>query len=136
MRWVPDAIMILRANETIDWQRILDFAVRHRVGKRIALGLSYLCDRFDADVPGHIIDAFDRQGSPVERLEVLAMRGPNDRSAWRHLRRVTYVMRLLGSDDASRLPQALATEIGSRIAVRFHRQHPAAASPRHRRPLG
>jgi hypothetical protein len=128
--------MLLRANETIDWQRMLDFAARYRVGKRIALGLSYLRDRFDADVPGDMIAAFDRQGSRVERLEMLAMRGAGDRSAWRHLRRVTYVMRLLGSDDAGRLPQALATEVGSRIGARLHRQDTNAALIGHRRPLG
>jgi hypothetical protein len=121
MRWIPDALMILRSDDAIDWDRIARFARANRMAGRVALGLSFLRDRFEAAIPREIIGALARSNSAIERLEAMAMRGRDERSAWRHLRRTTYLLRLLQSDHRARLPRAVVSELKLRLRNRFHR---------------
>jgi hypothetical protein len=52
VRWIPDAITILRSRGSdVDWDRLLHLAVTYRVVRRLRLGLSYLAKSFGAPVP-------------------------------------------------------------------------------------
>lgn len=57
VRWIPDAVTILRARgREIDWQRVEDLAVSYRVAQRLLLGLSYLSNSFAAPIPQDTLD--------------------------------------------------------------------------------
>ncbi len=114
MRWIVDAAVILRSGHAIDWQRMVLFARENRLGRRLALGLAFLKDRFALPVPGDAIARLSAQGALIERIELLGMRGADARSGWRHFRRATFVLRLLRADRASELPSALVREIAGR----------------------
>ena len=56
VRWIPDAIMILRARGAeVDWKRIEALAVAYRVVRRLFLGLSYLARSLGAPVPEGVL---------------------------------------------------------------------------------
>jgi hypothetical protein len=131
MRWIPDAMMILRSDEPIDWERFAAFAVENGLSRRVGLGLEYLSTRFEAPVPAGVLDSLQRNAGLIERMEIAAMRGGDERSAWRHLRRSAYLLRLARSDDASGLPAALFSEVATRLGGRW-----SGHSPDGRTPLG
>lgn len=72
LRWIPDAMVILReAGDGIDWSRLRDEARVRGVSLRLAAGLTYLRDRFDAPVPDEALAALAATRPPlVERLEL------------------------------------------------------------------
>jgi hypothetical protein len=51
VRWVADAVMILRREPGLDWQRLLDQTARLRFGQPMATGLAYLTLTFPGLVP-------------------------------------------------------------------------------------
>lgn len=52
IRWIPDALMILRQRGgEIDWDRLLAFADSQRLTYRLALGLTYLVEHFCIELP-------------------------------------------------------------------------------------
>jgi hypothetical protein len=69
IRWIPDAMMILRSAE-IDWRALIGFAEQRAVSRRLLLGLRFLRERFAAPIPGDVIQRLAlRPASVVERLE-------------------------------------------------------------------
>jgi hypothetical protein len=55
--WIAEARMILATSgEDIGWSRILDFARRYRLTRRLRLGLSCLAEQFDAPVPAWVLE--------------------------------------------------------------------------------
>lgn len=55
VRWIPDAITILRSRGSdVDWDRLLHLAVTYRAVRRLRLGLSYLAKSFGAPVPDSV----------------------------------------------------------------------------------
>jgi len=71
IRWIPDALTILRARgDAVDWTRLVETGRRLAVTHRLGLGLDYLAREFDAAVPGRVLHAL-RTTTPslVERLE-------------------------------------------------------------------
>jgi hypothetical protein len=71
IRWIPDAVIILRtAGKDIDWHRLVTSARAMKLTHRLHLGLRYLADRGFVDMPRETLDAL--RGSPttmVERIE-------------------------------------------------------------------
>lgn len=74
IRWIPDALTILRTRgAAIDWQRLIDLAISYKLTYRLALGLSYLAETFEAPIPGWVIAALGRRQSLLERVENTVM---------------------------------------------------------------
>jgi hypothetical protein len=71
IRWIADAMAILRApGVAVDWDALVERAVRLRLTSRLALGLGYLATRFEAPVPPDVPARLRRHGpSLLERLE-------------------------------------------------------------------
>lgn len=132
VRWVADAAMIIRSGEGVDWQRLQAFAKEQRLAGRLALGLSYLRDRFGIDVPAATITALAARPSLFERFELMAMRAETGNPAWRHMRRGAHVVRLLRSDRRPwSLPLALAAEFHKRYLRTSPDRGRAAREARH-----
>jgi len=70
IRWIPDALVILRTRASLDWNRLVAFAVTHRLTCRLALGLSYLSEAFDAPIPSDVLSRLQAANiSLLERIE-------------------------------------------------------------------
>ena len=70
IRWIPDALTIIRTGSwTIDWYRLVDFAGAHRLTYRLALGLRYLVETFQAPIPAFVLPALEGRQSLLERVE-------------------------------------------------------------------
>jgi len=71
IRWIPDAITILRkAGPAIDWDRILDFAEREKLSYRLRLGLTFLAERFAVPIPVYVLETLKRRRiTLLERIE-------------------------------------------------------------------
>ncbi|MGH7523894.1 MAG: nucleotidyltransferase family protein [Gemmatimonadales bacterium] len=84
VRWIPDAIMVLRRRGAdLDWNRLMDLAIAHRVTHRLGLGLTYLHDLFGAAIPADILARLSAHRlSLVERVERRVLLADT-----RHLRR-------------------------------------------------
>lgn len=86
IRWITDSLTILRSRGgDIDWQRLIEFAERHRLLHRVATGILYLVEHHDAPVP----DSVERilrgtRAAWVDRLEKRWLFQPHHRSpfAW------------------------------------------------------
>jgi hypothetical protein len=72
VRWIPDALMILRqSREPIDWAWIVGFAVERRVTFRLRAGLAYLAAHFSGDIPTWVLARLHAvRPSARERLEL------------------------------------------------------------------
>jgi hypothetical protein len=69
MRWVADAITVMRSME-IDWQRLLMLAERFRLVPPVRDGLEYLATALAAPVPPEVLAALRRiKVSPHEEPE-------------------------------------------------------------------
>ncbi|MGH9550387.1 MAG: nucleotidyltransferase domain-containing protein, partial [Terriglobales bacterium] len=55
IRWIADAQVILRAESTIDWHRLLRLAKRHRLMLRLKESLQYLKRLLHAPIPEEIL---------------------------------------------------------------------------------
>jgi hypothetical protein len=71
IRWIPDAIAILRNHaDEVAWDELVGFAKDRRFSYRLHLGLSYLRQRFDAPIPAAVLAELQRAGvSILERIE-------------------------------------------------------------------
>jgi hypothetical protein len=65
IRWIPDALMILRQRGgDVDWQRLFAFADAQRLSQRLALGLGYLSEHFALELPEAVVG---RLHNPLRR---------------------------------------------------------------------
>ena len=96
MRWIPDAMAILRTSPAIDWDALTQEAAERRLLLRLMRGLEYLRRTFDAPIPDAALAQM--RATRVSRLERLEFRfltiGPDGerRLRWGHgpLLLVTY----------------------------------------------
>jgi hypothetical protein len=73
VRWIADAIMILRTSCCqIDWNEILRLAKLYRVQPAIHFAFKYLSERFNAPVPTEFLDKL--QSTSTSMLERMAFR--------------------------------------------------------------
>ena len=73
IRWIADAIMILRSSGAeIDWQRLLDLASERRFNVALYLSLKYLKENFAAEVPSEFLRKI--AAAPVTNLERMSFR--------------------------------------------------------------
>ncbi len=75
VRWIPDALTILRVRgPDVDWERLHRLAVTHRAAYRLRLGLAYIARQFDAPVPERELARLDATAiSMFERFETRVM---------------------------------------------------------------
>lgn len=77
IRWIADAILLLRASPAIDWDRILRLAVNLRLVLPLRAAFGYLQERFDAPVPAKVLDRFQHEPvTPAECREFLRYTKP------------------------------------------------------------
>jgi hypothetical protein len=114
MRWIADAAMILRSDVRIDWERFLAFARCFRLEMRLSLGLHMLRHSFGLPIPGQVLGQLGGRRNLIEAVELIANRGADERSAWRHVRRGTYALRMMQGENARQVPRALMREIWAR----------------------
>jgi hypothetical protein len=71
IRWIPDAVLLLRqSGDAIDWRAFVGFTEQRSVCRRIALGLKYLHDHFAPGIPAEVIERLEnRPIALIERLE-------------------------------------------------------------------
>jgi len=78
VRWIPDALMILRkGGPSIEWDWLAEFATRRSITHRLFLGLAYLAGTFSADVPPSILSRLSSvRPTWRERLELRTLMAP------------------------------------------------------------
>jgi hypothetical protein len=81
IRWIPDALAILRQRGgEVDWARLLAFSDARRLTHRLGLGLLYLAEHFAADLPASVLDHLQRyRPRLLERIANTAVLGDSDR---------------------------------------------------------
>jgi hypothetical protein len=86
IRWITDSLAILSARgRDIDWPGLIEFAERHRLLHRIAIGILYLVEHHGAPVPDQFVKTMgDARASLVDKLERRWLYRPHPRSpfAW------------------------------------------------------
>lgn len=71
IRWIADAGMIIR-NAGIDWDDLVEFSRRHRLARRMSMGLDLLARDFAIAIPTRALAGLRRRGtSPIEYIENL-----------------------------------------------------------------
>ncbi|WP_426570979.1 nucleotidyltransferase family protein [Aquihabitans sp. McL0605] len=77
-RWVADAVVLLRT-QSVDWDRLVEHARRHRVVLPVRSALRYLVDEFDAPVPADALWAlWAAVASAGDRRRFDLLTGPAD----------------------------------------------------------
>jgi hypothetical protein len=71
MRWITDAMLILRASDgELDWEHLIAAAREHHASRNLHRALSVLVTDFDAVIPREALSRLARiPVSPIERLE-------------------------------------------------------------------
>jgi hypothetical protein len=71
IRWITDSLAILSSRGTdIDWPRLFEFAERHRLFHRLAIGILYLVEHHGAPVPVTYVKTLrGARASWLDRLE-------------------------------------------------------------------
>ena len=68
VRWIADAMVVMRSSSVIDWQRLVSQASERGLVLHIRNALSYLSDTFAAPIPADILQ--DLQQAQVSRKEI------------------------------------------------------------------
>jgi hypothetical protein len=62
LRWVPDALAVLRASPDLDWERVVERARARELTLPLHAALGYLVERFGAAVPAAVLRDLDATG--------------------------------------------------------------------------
>src|SRR5262249_7855886 len=73
LRWVADAVTVIRAEPALDWDRLVAGARRRELSRTVGDALDYLASRMRAPVPAEAID--HRPRTRTSRRERAARRG-------------------------------------------------------------
>ncbi len=92
VRWVADAVMILRSADEIDWQRLLRLAQFYRFSLPLFHALNYLKGTFNAPIPSNFLESMGK--IPKTRLEIMSFKNSSQVSKpwsrWRYLQEVAF----------------------------------------------
>ena len=70
VRWVADAVTVIRASPDLDWDRLIAQARKRRLTRIAAASLAYVAGSLEAPIPAAVIQTLDRAPASVtERLE-------------------------------------------------------------------
>lgn len=103
IRWVPDALAILRdAAEPVDWERLVDQAVKRRLTLGLGTSLRFLRDTFDAPTPADVLRSLERAPTSwLERTDYRAQ-GSSPTVYWAIVRDTSRYLRLSGGRSSWR----------------------------------
>jgi hypothetical protein len=77
LRWVADAVLVLRAEEELDWDRLSRQATERDLSRSVANALDYLRTRFGAPVPSEVPGELRRvPASPTQRIASRTVMNP------------------------------------------------------------
>jgi hypothetical protein len=89
IRWIPDAVVLLRATPDLDWERLMFQARKRKLTIQIDGALEYLQSVFSDLVPSVLLDAVRRiPASRFEKFEYSLMVKPTDNLAVRTSQRL------------------------------------------------
>lgn len=70
IRWIPDAIIILRSDKCLEWDRFVSMVEERQLVLRIKEGLNYLKQPLDAEIPSRVLERLDGlEVTAMERME-------------------------------------------------------------------
>ncbi|HEV2674601.1 MAG TPA: nucleotidyltransferase family protein [Aliidongia sp.] len=119
VRWVADAVMILRREPELDWQRLLEQSAILRLRRPVSTGLAYVAALFPNLVPAKILGAF--AGHTVGWLEHVEWHARKHERLTGPGSRLGAFFRLHGQrplrDQLAALPSYLADTFGTRSRV-------------------
>lgn len=141
IRWVADAITLIRTAPDLDWDGFVAVAVRRgHVGTAHEL-LAYLASRFRVEVPSRVLASLAQHSATVGRQ----IYHPNNRtptffSGWAELRRLHRQYRILRDRSPERCPKGFVRFLASALGEEHPTQVPGylmgVALRRLRRGLG
>lgn len=109
IRWVADAMMILRSGDKIDWLRVLSLSKTHRLSLPLFYSLQYLKEKFNAELPDDFLETLER--IPKSRLERMSFKHfsqhPQRWSVWRFIKEAAFQYSTLRTSTNLR-PRSLA----------------------------
>jgi len=140
VRWIVDAATVIRSSpHDIDWVELVRFAKAQKLCHRLALGLSYLVDEHDIQVPELVTRELTAAGrSLIERVENIVYLGPAETmyrpklfpliDYWRYLRDQNvwafikgysaFLQRRWRLNHPAKIPLEALTVLGRRITRR------------------
>jgi hypothetical protein len=81
IRWIPDALTILRKSPGLNWERLVEQTQQRRLTAIARDSLSYLRSEFRADIPVEVlVELGKKRPSFLERLEYKSYRSPESLS--------------------------------------------------------
>ena len=128
IRWIADAVMILRREGTlIDWNALTTFAREMRLSRRLGIGLAYLSEAMKVDLPASALAACQGKPGWVERLEARADRELLSGSGREggSLTFLAFLLRFIRSDGRRLLPRLALNWLARKITW-FRRSHVSA----------
>ena len=138
IRWIPDALAVLRKTPQLDWERLLLQARKRRLTVMVREALNYIDRNIGDFVPAHVLSEFNRSDVTVfERLEYSQLLKParvlghlrrklwtflrvSQGKSWRHtaLSFPSYLCTRLRVDRKRQVPAAFCREICLRLGWR------------------
>ncbi|HXW84419.1 MAG TPA: nucleotidyltransferase family protein, partial [Candidatus Binataceae bacterium] len=137
IRWITDAIYILRTN-AVSWERVVEHARQSRLVSAVRETLKLLVEQFQAPVPPRTLDALERESTDwIDRLEFWlqsrppGLPPPSVRLWCDHRRRASdagllsaaasfpdYLVRSLALEKVTDLPRFVVSEMRTRRRMR------------------
>jgi hypothetical protein len=119
IRWIPDAVMILRKDiARIDWDWLLAMCREARTGYRLGLALRFLADHFVPDMPVDVIArAVSVRPGLIERMENRAILGPESGPLAMASYKAAILLRMLAGRRRAAVPGLLWHELMRQIGV-------------------
>lgn len=113
LRWIPDAVTILREDgERVDWEWLLAVGREGRTSYRLSLGLRFLAEHFTVDIPPLVMaDAARARPSLVERLENRFVLGERPSAFSTGSYKAALLLRMLSGKRRGSVPDLLWREV-------------------------
>ena len=113
LRWIPDALMILRQDAArIDWDRLVEASRRARMLNRLGLALGFLHETFDGPVPASVLRDVGRSSPTlVERLETQRILGRMPGPVGLYCYKAAVLIRMMMSGPRRAIPGLLWLKI-------------------------
>lgn len=113
LRWIPDALMILRKDGPhIDWDRLVETSRRGRMLNRLGLALGFLHEAFAAPIPGRVLREVGRSNPTlVEHLENQRIMGRLPGPLGMYCYKAAVLLRMAMSGPRSAIPGLLWLKI-------------------------
>jgi hypothetical protein len=136
IRWIPDALAVLRRTPQLDWERLLLQARKRKLTLMVRGALNYVDRNIGDFVPGHVLSEFNRSEVTVfERLEYSRLLKPvrffghqrrkmwmflraSQGKSWRHtaLSFPAYLCTRLRVDRKRQVPAAFCRKVWLRLS--------------------